>query len=434
MSETENPVAVPATGSPEIPDEPLRRKFTVSMSQQEIEKEIDQLAVKYSVKVKIPGFRQGHVPVEVVKKTYRAMLLEEVIGEALSRLSYDSIKKEKWQIASQPVVDQLTHEDGSDMTAEMSVEVYPDIELPDLSTLTVAVPKEDKALEAFDEGKQIEALLEGHKRTIPVTDRGIADGDLVMIRLQNRIVETKRLSPRQSTYLAIHKENETGIENLDADLIGHQAGEDLLVRRTYAEGYAKKPWAGREVEHLIHIESVLELKRPELNDEFVKSIGLASVEDLKGKLQEEWGRQVARRKDDIRVRHLLEKLVETVSFPVPPGLVEHEMEHMLEHNRHSIQFPDEEAKEKFAGQLRAAAEKMVRQSLIVDRARQDFKIEIGEEDLKAEYQNLAKANGVSEKEIRRYFADKNKLAELKDRLLEPKVIQHLQTLVKFQEA
>ena len=435
MSDSVNPpVAAPEAGVPATPENPLHRHFTVTMGHDEIEREIDALAVKYSTKVKIPGFRQGHVPVEVVKKTYRAMLLEEVVSEALSRLSYAHIQKEKWRVSSQPEVEKLSHEDGSDLSADMSVEVYPDIELPDLATLTVDLPKEDASLEAFDEGKQIEALLDAHKRTSPVAGRGVADGDLVLIRLQNRIVDTKRLSPRQTSYVAIHKENQTGIEGLDAELIGHQAGEDLVLKRTYPADFARKPWAGKEVEHLVHIETVYELKRPEMGEEFVKTLGLTSVDELKGKLREEWDRQLEQRKNDIRVRRMLEKLVETVSFAVPQALVAHEMEHLLEHNQQPISFRDEEAKKQFVEQLRTGAEKMVRQGLIVDQARQTYKIEIGEEDLKAEYQNLAKANGVSEKEIRRYFADKEKLAELKERMLEPKVLKHMQGLVQFQEA
>ena len=76
-------------------ESPLLRRFQISMSREDIAKEIDTLALQYIQKVKMPGFRQGKVPVDVVKKVYKQALEEEVLQKAVSKLAFARIEQEK---------------------------------------------------------------------------------------------------------------------------------------------------------------------------------------------------------------------------------------------------------------------------------------------------------------------------------------------------
>ncbi len=144
-----NPEAAPgqpANANP--PDQPeaanvLLRRFEVRMPKEQLTKELDELAARTSREAKLPGFRQGKVPVEVVKKVYKKALEEEIVSQTLGRLASQHIRSQNLQIIGQPLAEKVDYQEGQDLRADIVVEVFPDFEFPALSTLEVPVPKAD---------------------------------------------------------------------------------------------------------------------------------------------------------------------------------------------------------------------------------------------------------------------------------------------------
>jgi len=198
VSEAEREVDL-QPAAPDKDESVLIRRFTISMSKEDIAREIDTLAVQYSQKVKMPGFRQGKVPVDVVKKVYKQALEEEVIQQAVSKLAFARIEKDKIAVASEPYVEKMDHPDGEGFRADIAVEAFPEIQLPDLETLRVKIPAADLQGEAFNEDKQIDQILEANKRSLPVKDRAIAENDLVLLLVQSADMAGKKKWPRQET-------------------------------------------------------------------------------------------------------------------------------------------------------------------------------------------------------------------------------------------
>ena len=92
----------PAPAAAQREESPLLRRFQVSMRKEEIAREVALLAEEYSRKVKMPGFRQGRVPVDVVKKVYQQALREEVIQQSVGKLAFAHIEKDKIAVAGEP--------------------------------------------------------------------------------------------------------------------------------------------------------------------------------------------------------------------------------------------------------------------------------------------------------------------------------------------
>jgi trigger factor len=276
----------------------LLRRFQISIPREDIAKEIDTLAVQYSQKVKMPGFRQGKVPVDVVKKVYKQALEEEVIQQAVSKLAFARIEKDKITIASEPYVEKMDHPEGQDCVADIAVEVLPDIQLPDLQTLQVKIPGATLKGEPFDEAKQIELIMEANKRSLPVKDRPIQDNDLALLLVQSADLASKRKWPRQETYFMMNKENKAEISGLYDELLGKKVEDKFTIQRSYPAEAAKKAWNGKKIEHQVEIKSIFELKKPELDEIFLKSLGLKSAEDFKIKLKEEYEHRQEHQKDE----------------------------------------------------------------------------------------------------------------------------------------
>jgi trigger factor len=411
----------------------LLQRFQISMAAEDLNREIDALAVEYSQKVKMPGFRQGKVPIDVVKKVYKQALQEEAIQHAVSKLAFARIEKDKIAIASEPFVEKIDQPEGMGFTADIAVEVLPDIQLPELEKLQVKVPRAALKGEPFDEAKQIGLILEANKRSQPVKDRPIRDEDLVLLLTQSADVAGKRKWPRQELYFMMKKENKAEIEDLYAELQGKMTGDKFSFQRTYTAEAGKKAWSGKKIEHQVEIKSIFELIKPELDENFLKSLGLKSAEDFKSKLKEEYEHRQEHQKEEQIMDKIYEQLLASSSFPVPRSLVEQEAARQLTQNKRPLNLKNDEEKAKLKDLLLSQAEQAVRLSLILEHVRKQYHIDVSKEDIEKEYAHLAVHNSLPEKEIRKYYEDHKKLDELKDHLLNVKINEFIKDKIKIKE-
>jgi trigger factor len=421
----------PDSAQPE--ENPLLRRFQIGMNKEEIDREIDILAAQYSQTMKMPGFRQGKVPVDVVKKVHKQALREEVIQQAVSKLAFAHIEKEKIAAASEPYVEKMENPQGEDFKADIAVEVLPLIELPELESLQVEIPAATLKGETFDEEKQIEMILEANKKSLPVKDRAIADNDLVMLLVQSIDSAGKRKWPRQESYFMMNKENAAEIPGLYDELLGKKSEENFTVQREYPNDASKKAWAGKKIEHQLEIKAVYELKKPDLDESFLNSMGVKSLEEFKRKLKEEFAHNQEHQKEEKILDGIYKKLLESGHFPVPRSLQEQEVAQRLTQNKRPLNFKDDAEKEKFKEMMFTQAEKSVRLGLILDHLREKHHIEVNEQDLEKEYAHLAQHHAVSEKEIRKYYSEEKKAAELKDHLLNAKINEFIKEKIKIKE-
>ena len=411
----------------------LLRRFQISMPGEELAREIDTLAVQYSLKVKMPGFRQGKVPVDVVKKVYKQALEEEVIQQAVSKLAFARIEQDKIAIASEPYVEKMDHPEGRDLVADIAVEVLPDIELPDIEKLQVKIPAAILKGEPYDEAKQIELILEANKRSLPVKDRPVQENDLALLLVQSTDTASKRKWPRQETYFMMNKENQAEISGLYDELLGKKAEDKFSIQRSYQADTAKKAWHGKKIEHQVELKAIFELKKPELDENFLKALGLKSTDDFKAKLKAEYEHRQEHQKDEQIMDKIYERLLESSSFPIPRSLVEQEAARQLTQNKRPLNFKNEEEKIKLKELLFSQAEGAVRLSLILEQVRKHYNIDVTDEDIEKEYAHLAKHNSLPETEIKKYYAEQKKLDELKDHLLNVKLNEFIKDKIKIKE-
>lgn len=414
-------------------DTPLVRRFRVSLAADEMAREIDRLAEETSRTIKMPGFRQGKVPVDVVRKVHLPALREEVIHKAVGRLAYAHIERERLNIAGEPALEKLDDEGAGGFAADIAVEVFPEFELPDLAALQAEVRAADLKGEPFDEAQQIERLLEAHKRSQPAPDRPAAGGDLVLLTVQSSEAASRRKWPRRETYFMMDAAAPAEIAGLYDALLGKKAGEQAVLGVDYPADAAKKAWAGKRIEHQVEVKTVFEMKKPDLDEDFLKSLGLKSAEEFKDKLRQEFDRHQQKHRDEARLAAIFDKLLASCRFPVPQALLEQEMARRLSQTRQPLHFASEEEKAAFKAALLEQAEKSLRLSLILEKVRQQLRLEAGAAELDQEYARLAREHGVGEAEIRRYYGDEKRAAELKEYVLQAKINGWLRDNIKVRE-
>lgn len=422
-----------AAGNADEAENPLLRRFQISMGPEEIDREIEQLAGGYRDKMKMPGFRQGKVPLDVVKKVHQQALREEVIQQAVGKLAFARIEADKLAIAGEPYVEKMDDLGTAGFQADIAVEVFPEVEIPDLSGLRVELPAAVLKEEAFDEARQVERVLEANKRSVPVQGRAVAENDLVLLQVQSTDAASRRKWPRQESYFMMNREAPGEITGLFDALMGRNGGETLSLANDYPADAPKKAWAGKRIEHQVEIKAVFELKKPQVDEEFLKSVGVKSADEFKVKLREEHRHHQEHRRDEAVLEAIYEALLNASRFPVPRSLQEQEVTRRLAQNRRPLNFKDEEEKAKFKDMIFAQAEKSVRLSLILDKVREAHQVEVLPADLDKEYAHLAEHHALPEKEIRKYYRDEKKAAELKEHLLQVKINELLKEKIKVRE-
>jgi trigger factor len=409
-------------------------KFTITVPHAKVEEEFNEALLKYANEIKLPGFRQGKVPIEVIKNRYREAIQDEVVGKVVEKAVFEKIETDKMKIISQPAVKNIDYKEGKDITADIEVEVFPTVELPYLETIEVKIPAAELKIEDYDEKKQIDLVLDAHKRQAPVK-RAIKEDDYVMLKTQAKILQTKRMTPRKSTHYLVNEKEPFEILDLAKEIIGKTAGDNLTFRRSYPEDYHKKPWAGKEIEHYITIESVFEWVKPELNKDFLKSIGVDDEESFKKKLKEEYDRAKSQQVEDKKLKHIIDTLCETIVFPLPRGMVEHEAVRMAEQRqqRYPMNFKDDKQIKEYLDSLKPEAEKSVRLTFIVEAIKEKFNLEVSSDDLENQYKSIAEQNNLPVKEVRKFYMNKENAENLKDTLLREKVMDLIKGKVTIKE-
>lgn len=415
-------------------DNPLLKEFSVEVSKDEIEKTFNEAVEKYATELRLPGFRKGKVPVDVIRSRYSEAVTEEVKEKVVQQAVFDKIEKENMRIISQPEVLDVEYEDGKDLKANVRVELFPEITLPDFETLEAEVPAADLKIEEFDEAKQIDAVLEGNRRQSPVVGRAIQDGDYVMYKFQSKILQTKRMTPRKSENYVVKEEEPCEIMDFYKEIAGKKLDEEFTIKRTYPEDYKKKPWAGKDVEHYIKIESIFEMIKPDMDENFFRQMGVEDEAAFKAKLKEEYDRFAERQLEDKKLKAIVDKVSDAIVFPVPQAMVNQEMTRMLQQGGlPQVDPKDEGAMKNAVENMKTDAERSLRFSFILEKIKEEHKLESASADLEAEYKKIAEQNGIAVKEVRKFYLKKENAQQLKEAVTRDKVMNFLKEKVKIKE-
>jgi trigger factor len=431
----EKSVSEPAkkTGAEKDPGNELLVHFDITVPRQEIERQIEEVAQHYSADMKLPGFRKGNVPVDIVKKRYQKAITDEALNKIVEHHIYEKIKQDKLKIASRPMIEKLEYQDGTDLKANVVIEVFPEVVSPDLSKVEVKLAKKDMNLEPFDEEKQIQSVLERNKRRKPVKDRAVKDDDILILEVQSKFMDTKRMSKKKELTYTVSRDSDSDIIDLFPEVISKNLNDQVVFTRAYPADYSRKVWAGKTIEHHIQIKNIFELIQPEFNAEFLKTIGFEDEKTFKEKLRQEYDQYQQSQKEEKINSLIIDQLTEMVDFPIPRTIVEQELVRIQSQHAPLLAGMDENKQKEYLDSLIQDIEKNIKYSLIFDAIQKESKIEVNNEDLEKEYKVISERNNFPLAEVRKYYQKSEEKEKLKDSLLRIKLMNHIREKAKIRE-
>ena len=304
--------------------EGLERIIKVEVPAEKIDQEVNKRLQDASGKVKLNGFRQGKVPLKVVKQRFGAGIRQEVVGDTINRSFYEAVAKESLQPAGQPAIDDVEMGEGKDLSFKATFEVYPEVKVQGIEELEIT--RYETEINDDDIDKMISTLRESQAK-FEVVERAAKEKDQVVIDFLGK----KGGEPFDGGEGKDHKlvlGSKTMIPGFEDGIVGMTAGESKTITVTFPENYQSEELKGAEATFDIELKQVEEKVLPELDEDFIKNFGVN--EGGLDKFREEVARNMEREKQKAikskTKEQVMDSLLEKNEFAVPKALVSSEID------------------------------------------------------------------------------------------------------------
>ena len=403
---------------------PSRKEIELEIPGEEFRKEYERTLDEYVGKAKLPGFRKGHAPRDMVRKLFDHDIEHDVFDSLIPRVLGEELEGLRLNPVNVPVLRDLKHDEGGPVRCTAAFEVLPDFELPDYRT--IQVKKRTAEVTDADIDRAVDELRARASEYVPVQGRGVVDGDYVVVEMQGRDLRTKRLLPvEKAVVLAGHAENEPA---LNERLRGMTPGEERAFRVEYPKDHANKRVAGKTIDYNLKARDIKERKVPEPNDEFAKAIGHSGgFNDLRDRIRKDLLEARERAGRNETASEVLAGIAGRVSLELPESVVEQEtlavLKRMLSAAGDRRVAP--EALESLKAEARRQAADHLRNHLILEKIARKEGFGVGEEEIQAEIRSLAQVNHVSEAAVADMLKREDRREELVESLLFRKTVDFL---------
>jgi len=379
---------------------PTRVRLAIEVPFAELEPSLRKAYREIGQQVVVPGFRRGKVPASVIdQRVGRAAVLSEAVQEAIPAQILAAVREHDVKMLGRPELDTLPEVvDGEPLKFTAEVDVRPEITLPDLSAIEVAVDVLE--VPEADVDTQVSGLRERFA-TLKTVERVAQEGDYVQIDLA-ATVDGAEVPGGSATNISHEVGSNQLLPGLDDALPGMSAGE----AKTFVTKLVGGDFAGRDADVSVTVRTVKEKQLPELDDEFAQLASeFDTLEELRGDLRERLTK-VKRMEQLYAARDkALQALVEAAEVPAPEGIVREEVEHRKQAMADQLErigasmaeylTAEEKTEEQIETELTEAASEGVKIQLLLDTLAESEKVEVSDDEFGHEIVHRAQRAGVA---------------------------------------
>lgn len=396
----------------------LERRLTVQIPAADIQSKIDSRLRELSKQVRIKGFRPGRVPMNLMRQRYGTQVRQEIVNEAVQSGIREAIQTQDLRPASQPRIDTMPDQaSNGDLEFSALVEVYPELETVDVSSVEIE-PPETQVTEA-DVDDMLETLRE-QRRHWHAVDRKPTDGDQVLLEY---VAETDegRVPPQGRQRLAIIV-GASGFDALESAISDLGAGEKTNTRLAFPADYREAGLSGREADVELTLVSVSEGHLPDIDEAFIRGFGIESgdMETLRREVRANLERELKQARTSVIKVALIRKLVGLIpNLEVPESIVRDEAASMAAQAAGSQgREPDPRHVEQFM----EAARGRVRGGLIMGELARQNGIRIDGARVRDAIDTIADTYEQSDEVKQMYYGNPQLLQSVENAVLEEQVV------------
>lgn len=393
----------------------------------------DEILLEYGKKVKMPGFRAGKIPLNILRQKYNASAYGEAIDKLMNTDLNNYIADKKIRLAGAPHADLAGWEIGKDVEYSLEFDILPTLPAIDLEKFTVVKKTAD-----LDE-KEVELALENIRKSRSQAEKQdakykAANGDIAVIDFKGFVGDTAFEGGEAKKH---HLTLGSGafIPGFEDQIIGHKTGDKFDVNVKFPADYHAENLAGADARFEVKIHEIRKYILPELNDELAKQVGQETVEALKEHIRNILTEQYNDASQREMRNELLDTLADKVKLDLPETLVSQELEMAKnEFERSHAHCHDKKCEHKWdEKQERKDAERRVKLGLILAEWGTQNKVDVSREDLQQAIWAEAARYPDPKQVFEFYNKNQNALAMLRGMLFERKALDAMLTHVKTKE-
>lgn len=387
---------------------PVEKILKIEVPPEIVNKTMDEVTSEVRRRAKLRGFREGKVPISLVKKLFREEIEERSIERLVDRTLPEALKEKGLEPILHPRVQSFERlEEGKSFTYTVLVEIRPQFELKREDYVGIEVEREKD--EVSDE--EVERMLQEFRYSfseLKETDEPIEERFAVVISFEAFEGETP-IPGHQAEALFIDIGTGEFNETVERALIGKKKGDELTVDVEYPKDALNPLLAGKKITYKIKVREVYKRELEELNDEFVRklNLGFESLEQLRESIRNRLLQDRARRNENKYRERLLEKILSKVDFVVPERYVEIKFYQLVDQLRQSFEREGLSfekmniSSEKLRERLLPLAEKLSKEEILLDKIAELENIKITEEEIREQIEKIVKGLGISVEEAGR---------------------------------
>jgi trigger factor len=407
----------------------LKNTTKVETNLYEIEFDVDKATFEAAIEkvyrkevknINIPGFRKGKAPRSIIESRYgKGVFYEDAINEIIPDAYEAAIKEANLAVVSRPEFDIVTIDDNG-VVLKAKFYVKPEVSVKDYKG--IKVEKDVKAVTDEDVNAEIEAVRARNSRVVDVEGRAVENGDIAVIDFDGYVDGVAFEGGKSENYnLTIG--SGSFIPGFEEQIIGHNAGDEFDVNVTFPTEYHAAELAGKEAVFKIVLHSIKFNELPALDDEFAKDVSeFDTLDDYKADVKAKIEARNEKEAENAVEAQIIDALVANMEAEIPAPMFEAETENFVRDydSRLRMQGLDLNTYFKYTGltletlreQFKPMAERQVKTRLALEKIVELEAIDATDDEVNAEFENLAKAYNMSADEVKKFVENEAVKADL----------------------
>ena len=412
-------------------NEGLKRAYTLKITAKDIDSRVDAELKRVAPTVRMPGFRPGKVPANLVRKMHGEALMQDALNTSIQQGIQELIAEHKLRPALQPSVSlDDGYELGKDADVKVELEVLPDVPTPAIDNLKLerlTVPADEAVVQ-----EQLQKFVDQQKRWEEADAAYEAKtGDLVVLDFVGK-VDGVAFEGGTGEDMSVEIGSGRLIPGFEEQVVGVKAGDERQINVTFPEDYQAKELAGKAATFDLTVKTVKTAGETKIDDELATSLGLQSLDQLTGLLKGQIEQELNGLTRTHMKRKLLDQLAEGHDFEVPPSMVEAEFEQIWQQLQHEATHEEDPAAalaemESERDDYRKIAERRVRLGLLLSEIGQANGVEVSQQEMNRLIAQAAQQYGPEDRKRFLQYIQQEPMAaaQLRAPLYEDKVVDFL---------
>ena len=411
----------------------LEKKLKLTLSSIDLKNDFKKRLLSQQTSSDLKGFRKGKAPLDVIEKYYGDQIKQRLIMDLMGDAFYKKISEENIPVVGQPSFSPQSFDIEKDIKFEVSYEIYPDFSLSKMGSLSFKKPISKVSSE--DVKKATDLILKRYGKAEPINEKS-KNGNFVKIDFEGFLNGEKFDGGEASDY-SLELGSNTMIPGFEEQIVGMKSSETKEIEVTFPEDYQAENLKGQKVIFKINMKEVSELKLPNLDEEFFKTINMdvKTKEEFEKKVEEQLQTDLTASLKTKTKQRIFDAFESSNQIDIPKSMIISEANNLRKNTVQQMGLDINKLEEdKFPLEnFTDNALKRVRLGVLINKLIEENNIAVDKDSLKKEIEDKSKSFNDPEQYVNWIYGNEEQLKNIESLVLEDKVAEYLENKSKVDE-